>query len=310
MCQPRRPLPVGHVLNAPSLPSKHSRTRSAGVSTGIRSASGLRSRLPVRTQRGCDQCAGFPCWTITAPLTSTCRARSVGTPGPPGSRRPPASGPPASGTRSATTTAAGVDGARPPRSDGRPPTRWPGAPPATERRRGSGTPRWLVAVASDLCARGVGSRRAPGARRDHGGGRIGRRGRVERQDRDGPDRLPTGLHRATGQGMDRCGRDRQRVPLFPSMDRWGRVKQPLRAMQPRAVADAIRSRAAAAGIDRASGHSLRVGAAVSMAQRGASLVAMQQAGGWRSPDMPAHYARQAAASRGAVATLRPEDRWA
>ena len=25
-------------------------------------------------------------------------------------------------------------------------------------------------------------------------------------------------------------------PLFPSMDRWGRVKQPLRAMQPRAVA--------------------------------------------------------------------------
>ena len=58
-------------------------------------------------------------------------------------------------------------------------------------------------------------------------------------------------------------------PLFPSMDRWGRVKQPLRAMQPRAVADAIRSRAAAAGIDRASGHSLRVGAAVSMAQRGA-----------------------------------------
>ena len=70
------------------------------------------------------------------------------------------------------------------------------------------------------------------------------------------------------------------------MDRWGRVKQPLRAMQPRAVADAIRSRAAAAGIDRASGHSLRVGAAVSMAQRGASLVAMQQAGGWRSPDTP------------------------
>ena len=43
-----------------------------------------------------------------------------------------------------------------------------------------------------------------------------------------------------------------------------------------------------------------------MAQRGASLVAMQQAGGWRSPDMPAHYARQATASRGAVATLRPE----
>ena len=53
----------------------------------------------------------------------------------------------------------------------------------------------------------------------------------------------------------------------------------------------IRIRAAACNLD-ASGHSLRVGAAVSMAQRVASLVAMQQAGGWRSPDMPAHYARQ------------------
>ena len=48
-------------------------------------------------------------------------------------------------------------------------------------------------------------------------------------------------------------------PLFPSMDRWGRVKQPARAMSPRAVADVIRDRAAASGIDRASGHSLRSG---------------------------------------------------
>ena len=310
MCQPRRPLPVGHVLNAPSLPSKHSRTRSAGVSTGIRSASGLRSRLPVRTQRGCDQCAGFPCWTITAPLTSTCRARSVGTPGPPGSRRPPASGPPASGTRSATTTAAGVDGARPPRSDGRPPTRWPGAPPATERRRGSGTPRWLVAVASDLCARV--SEVAALRVRDVTTAGDGSAAVDVWSVKTGTAR--TGYLRASTVRRVRAWTDAAGIgngsPLFPSMDRWGRVKQPLRAMQPRAVADAIRSRAAAAGIDRASGHSLRVGAAVSMAQRGASLVAMQQAGGWRSPDMPAHYARQAAASRGAVATLRPEDRWA
>ena len=67
------------------------------------------------------------------------------------------------------------------------------------------------------------------------------------------------------------------APLFPSMDRWGRVKQPARAMEPRAVADVIRKRAAEVGI-RATGHSLRVGAAVSMAGRGASLVAMQQAG--------------------------------
>ena len=93
--------------------------------------------------------------------------------------------------------------------------------------------------------------------------------------------------------------------LFPSMTRWGRVKG--RAMTPRAVADVIRIRAAACNLD-ASGHSLRVGAAVSMASRGASLVAMQAAGGWTSPAMPAHYGRQASARRGAVATLRPEDK--
>ena len=74
-----------------------------------------------------------------------------------------------------------------------------------------------------------------------------------------------------------------------------------------AVADVIRIRAAACNLD-ASGHSLRVGAAVSMASRGASLVAMQAAGGWTSPAMPAHYGRQASARRGAVATLRPEDK--
>ena len=94
-------------------------------------------------------------------------------------------------------------------------------------------------------------------------------------------------------------------PLFPSMNRWGKVKD--RAMTARAVADAIRDRAAAIGLT-ASGHSLRVGSAVSMAERGASLVAMQAAGGWASPAMPGHYARQATARRGAVATLRPEDK--
>ena len=95
-------------------------------------------------------------------------------------------------------------------------------------------------------------------------------------------------------------------PLFRPL-RYGRV-QP-HAMQPRAVADAIRAAAKLAGI-RASGHSLRVGAAVSMAARGASLPAMQLAGGWTAPDMPAHYARQVSARKGPVATLRPEDRWA
>lgn len=61
-------------------------------------------------------------------------------------------------------------------------------------------------------------------------------------------------------------------------------------MQPRAAADVI-------------------GAAVAMAARGASLPAMQLAGGWTALNIPAHYARQVSTKRGPVATLRPEDRW-
>ena len=64
-------------------------------------------------------------------------------------------------------------------------------------------------------------------------------------------------------------------------------------------------RAAAAGIEgRISGHSLRVGAAQSLAAAGASLVEMQTAGRWGSPAMPGHYARGQLAGRGAVARLR------
>lgn len=67
----------------------------------------------------------------------------------------------------------------------------------------------------------------------------------------------------------------------------------------------IVARAAAAGIEgRVSGHSLRVGAAQSLAEAGASLVDMQIAGGWASPAMPAHYAAALLAERGAVARLR------
>ena len=40
-----------------------------------------------------------------------------------------------------------------------------------------------------------------------------------------------------------------------------------------------------------SGHSLRVGSAVSLAQAGASVVDMQVAGRWKSADMPTHYAK-------------------
>ena len=70
--------------------------------------------------------------------------------------------------------------------------------------------------------------------------------------------------------------------MFPALDRWGNVRGASRAMRPCAVADVIRQRAAAIGL-RVSGNSLRVGAAVSMAARGASLVAMQAPARDRSP---------------------------
>ena len=64
----------------------------------------------------------------------------------------------------------------------------------------------------------------------------------------------------------------------------------------------IKARAQAAGVEGfISGHSLRVGSAVSLAQAGASVVDMQNAGRWKSPQMPAHYAKAELAERGAVA---------
>ncbi|MCY4355266.1 MAG: tyrosine-type recombinase/integrase [Truepera sp.] len=73
------------------------------------------------------------------------------------------------------------------------------------------------------------------------------------------------------------------------------------ALSHQAIRVIIKSRA-----DRASGHSLRVGSAQSLAAAGASLVEMQQAAWWGPPTMPGHYARAELASRGAVARLRYE----
>ena len=72
-----------------------------------------------------------------------------------------------------------------------------------------------------------------------------------------------------------------------------------------AVRAAIKRRAVLAGIfRRVSGHSLRVGAAQSLAEGGASLVELQVAGRWTSTAMPARYVRGQDACRGAVARLR------
>ena len=67
----------------------------------------------------------------------------------------------------------------------------------------------------------------------------------------------------------------------------------------------IQKRARAAGVEGfISGHSLRVGSAVSLAQAGATVVDMQVAGRWKSSQMPAHYAKAELAERGAIARFK------
>ena len=67
----------------------------------------------------------------------------------------------------------------------------------------------------------------------------------------------------------------------------------------------IKRRAQAAGIEgKISGHSLRIGSAISLAQAGASVVNMQVAGRWKSPQMPAHYARAELIEQGAIARFK------
>lgn len=52
-----------------------------------------------------------------------------------------------------------------------------------------------------------------------------------------------------------------------------------------------------------SGHSPRVGMGIDLVRNGASLVELQREGRWKSPTMPAYYARNEEARRGAVARL-------
>ena len=67
----------------------------------------------------------------------------------------------------------------------------------------------------------------------------------------------------------------------------------------------IKQSAARVGLtEKVSGHSLRIGSAVALAQMGASLVDIQVAGRWKDPGMPAHYARAQFAERGAIARFK------
>lgn len=70
----------------------------------------------------------------------------------------------------------------------------------------------------------------------------------------------------------------------------------------------IKQRAADAGVGGfISGHSLRVGSAVSLAKAGASIVDLQVAGRWKNSQMPAHYARAEMAERGAIARYKEKE---
>ena len=73
----------------------------------------------------------------------------------------------------------------------------------------------------------------------------------------------------------------------------------------RAARYIIKHRAELAGVEgKVSGHSLRVGTAVSLSQAGAGISEMQDAGRWESQNMPGHYARVKEAEKGAVARYR------
>ncbi len=101
--------------------------------------------------------------------------------------------------------------------------------------------------------------------------------------------------------LDKAGL--QDGPLFPRMHRGETVGQA--ALSTVSVRNIIKRRCADAGIEGdISGHSLRVGGAQSLAAGGASVVEMQTAGRWESPQMPGHYARRQLAARGAVARIK------
>ena len=73
-------------------------------------------------------------------------------------------------------------------------------------------------------------------------------------------------------------------------------------LSPSQINRRLKAAARAAGLRGSfSGHSCRVGMAVDLAGEGTELPALMTAGRWRSTEMPASYARNELAGRGAVA---------
>ena len=119
----------------------------------------------------------------------------------------------------------------------------------------------------------------------------------------------------TGETLYVCDRTRKVLSLYRERGniesgavfrhiRRGDHIQPNR-LTPHSARRIIKKRAADAGVEGfISGHSLRVGSAVSLAQAGATVVDMQVAGRWKSSQMPAHYAKAELAERGAIARFK------
>ena len=91
--------------------------------------------------------------------------------------------------------------------------------------------------------------------------------------------------------------------LFRQIRRGGHIQQ--NRLHDHSARRIIQKRALAAGVKGfISGHSLRVGSAMSLASAGATVVDMQVAGRWKSSQMPAHYAKAELAERGAIARFK------
>jgi integrase len=92
--------------------------------------------------------------------------------------------------------------------------------------------------------------------------------------------------------------------LFRRLESHGRVGN--RALNPAEVARIFKRVAARLKLDptrpvsRISAHSTRIGAAQDLTAAGAALPEIMVAGGWKSPQMPAHYSRKLDARQGAM----------
>ena len=91
-------------------------------------------------------------------------------------------------------------------------------------------------------------------------------------------------------------------PLFRPIHNHYTLK---RRLKTDAIRKIIKQRCRDAGFEgRFSGHSLRVGSAQEMARGQATLPEMQDVGRWKSPNMPAHYAKGFSTEQSPMARLR------